>query len=36
MATKKKETAEVKKDGKNEAIEAITDQIIKNMVRVLL
>ena len=29
MATKKKETAEVKKDGKSEAIEAITDQINK-------
>ena len=27
MATKKKETAEIKKDGKSEAIEAITDQI---------
>ena len=29
MATKKKETTEVKKDGKAEAIEAITDQINK-------
>ncbi len=29
MATKKKETSEIKKDGKSEAIEAITDQINK-------